>query len=197
VPAIAKTSDDAVIRAARRGLERDGVAALSMQAVADAVGVRAPSLYKRFPDRDALLDAVAEAIAGELAVAVAAANRGASPAAALAAMAHAYRAFAKRAPHGYALLFTDRGRTAGPSLAARSAAAAPLLERLAGIVAPEHMLPAARLLTAWLHGFVAMEIAGAFRLGGDLDASFRFGLETLIGALVRSPPVTARRSPSR
>ena len=191
MPAIAKTSDDAVIRAARKGLERDGIAALSMQAVADAVGVRAPSLYKRFPDRDALLDAVAEAIASELAVAVAAANRGA-PAAALAAMAHAYRAFAKRAPHGYALLFTDRGRTAGPSLAARSAAAAPLLERLAGMVAPEHTLPAARLLTAWLHGFVAMEIAGAFRLGGDLEASFRFGLETVIGALVPRP-LTARR----
>jgi AcrR family transcriptional regulator len=185
MPAIAKTSDEAVVRAARTHLERDGVAGVSMQAVAEAVGVRAPSLYKRFPDRDALLDAVAEAVAGELQAVIAAANRGASPEAALAAMARAYRAFAKRSPHGYALLFVDRGRTAGPSVEARAAAVAPVIERLAGLVGPQHVLAAARLMTAWLHGFVAMEIAGAFRLGGDLEASFRFGLETVIGALAR------------
>jgi AcrR family transcriptional regulator len=185
MPAIAKTSDEAVVRAARKHLEREGVAGVSMQAVAGAVGVRAPSLYKRFPDRDALLDAVAEAVAGELQAVVAAANRGASPEAALAAIARAYRAFARRSPHGYALLFVDRGRTAGPSVEARAAAVAPVLERLAGLVGPPHVLPAARLVTAWLHGFVAMEIAGAFRLGGDLEASFRFGLETVIGALAR------------
>lgn len=185
MPAIAKTSDEAVVRAARKQLDRDGIAGVSMQAVADAVGVRAPSLYKRFPDRDALLDAVAEAVAGELQAVITAANRGASARAALAAMARAYRAFARRSPHGYALLFVDRGRTAGPSIDARAAAVAPLLERLAGLVDPENVLLAARLVTTWLHGFVAMEIAGAFRLGGDLEASFKFGLETVIDALVR------------
>ena len=112
-------------------------------------------------------------------------------------MARAYRAFAKRSPHGYALLFVDRGRTAGPSLEARSAAVAPLLERLAGLVEPPHVLPVARLLTAWLHGFVAMETAGAFRLGGDLDASFRFGLDTLIGTLGRSGRSSNRFRPAR
>ncbi|HSR97231.1 MAG TPA: TetR/AcrR family transcriptional regulator [Kofleriaceae bacterium] len=186
MPAIAKTSDEAVVHAARKQLERGGIPGVSMQAVAEAVGVRAPSLYKRFPDRDALLDAVAEAVAEDLQAAIAAANRGASPRAALAAMARAYRAFARRSPHGYALLFVDRGRTAGPSVDARAAAAAPLLERLAGMVDPDHVLAAARLVTAWLHGFVAMEIAGAFRLGGDLEASFKFGLETLIRALERA-----------
>jgi hypothetical protein len=35
-------------------------------------------------------------------------------------------------------------------------------------------------LTSWLHGFVSMELAGAFRLGGDIDAAFDFGLTVLL-----------------
>ncbi len=58
MPAVAKTSDDDIVRAARRIVERDGTVGLSMQSVANEVGVRAPSLYKRFTDRAALLGAV-------------------------------------------------------------------------------------------------------------------------------------------
>ena len=40
-------------------------------------------------------------------------------------------------------------------------------------------LEAARLVTAWATGFIEMELAGAFRLGGDLDRAFEYGLERL------------------
>ncbi|HBF81970.1 MAG TPA: TetR family transcriptional regulator, partial [Streptomyces sp.] len=37
-------------------------------------------------------------------------------------------------------------------------------------------LDAARLVTAWATGFIEMEISGAFRLGGDVDRAFEYGL---------------------
>ncbi|HZO12263.1 MAG TPA: TetR/AcrR family transcriptional regulator [Polyangiaceae bacterium] len=179
MPAPAKTSDDDIVRAARRIVERDGPEALSMQAVADAVGVRAPSLYKRFPHKDALLDAVARQAIAELRAKLQAASRDG-----LVKMAHVYRAFAKRWPGLYALLFTARDE-APDLVTARAQAVAPVLAVLATVVDAPDRLHAARLLTAYIHGFVSMELAGAFRLGGDVQAAFDFGIETLVRALKR------------
>ena len=41
-------------------------------------------------------------------------------------------------------------------------------------------------MTAWATGFLTMELAGAFRLGGDLDEAYAFGLETIVAGLDRS-----------
>jgi AcrR family transcriptional regulator len=142
---------------------------------------RAPSLYKRFADRDAILVAVTEGVLLDLRAALVAAAPGKSPAGDLAEMARAYRAFARRFPRLYPLLFAS-----GADVDARAAAVEPVLARLSALVAPKRVLPAARLLTAFLHGFVSMELGGAFRLGGSVDEAFAFGLETILGALVSS-----------
>src|ERR1700741_2439858 len=51
---------DALVQAAQRILETDGLAALSLRAVARRAGVSPAAPYHHFPDKQALLDAVAE-----------------------------------------------------------------------------------------------------------------------------------------
>ncbi|MER8101356.1 helix-turn-helix domain-containing protein [Kitasatospora sp. NPDC094016] len=68
-----------VVAAAHRVIERDGIDALTMRAVAAELGTAAASLYRHVADRDSLLLAVLEEVAAGLPVAV----PGASPAARL------------------------------------------------------------------------------------------------------------------
>ena len=183
MPAVAKVSDEEILRAARRIVDRDGVAALSMQAVADTVGVRAPSLYKRFADRAALLGAVQRQLFAELGERLELAAARPGPQLALRAMADAYRAFARAHPHLYALMFSSGIPRDAAGDAARQAAAQPILSRLRDRVGLDRALPTARVLTAFVHGFVSMELAGAFRLGGDVDEAFAHGLGLLLSSI--------------
>jgi AcrR family transcriptional regulator len=179
----AKTSDHDIVQAARRIVHELGTDALSMQAVADAVSVRAPSLYKRFANRDALLDAVALEQLADLGERLTRASRKRAGGSAITAMAKAYRDFAKRAPQLYKLLYTQRGE-APELVTARAAAVTPLLAALAThLDEPEEQLPAARMITAFLHGFVSMELEGAFKLGGDVSSAFDYSVGKLIAAL--------------
>lgn len=52
-------TDKKILAAARRVLEHDGVEALSMRPVAKAVGITVMAIYRHYPNRQALLDAVA------------------------------------------------------------------------------------------------------------------------------------------
>lgn len=61
---------DRIIAAARRLLEREGAEAVTMRRVGDAVGITAMAIYRHYPDRAALLNAVADQGFAELAVAV-------------------------------------------------------------------------------------------------------------------------------
>ena len=70
-----------------------------------------------------------------------------------------------------------------------AASAAGLLVVTERLVGRERALEAARALTAFGHGFIGMERAGAFRLGGNPDQAFEFGLEALIRGLSPDPPI--------
>ena len=50
-PAPVKATNDNILAAARAIAAHEGADSLSLNAVAEAVGVRAPSLYKRFANR--------------------------------------------------------------------------------------------------------------------------------------------------
>ncbi len=181
MPTPAKTSREELIALARRLIDTGGPEALTVSAVAQSAGVKAPSLYKHFADRDALLKAVEIDVLQELEAALRAGTKGKTPRARLTSMAATYRRFAKEQPRRYEVIYA-RNLADDPELAATSQfAAKPLFEELerAGI-ARERILPLARTLTAFLHGFVSMEIINAFRLGGNVDEAFTEGLETIL-----------------
>ncbi|MER6003014.1 TetR/AcrR family transcriptional regulator [Nonomuraea angiospora] len=56
-----------IVAVARRILLEDGADAVSMRRVGDAVGITAMAIYRHYPNRDALLRAVADRSARELA----------------------------------------------------------------------------------------------------------------------------------
>ena len=186
MPTPDRTSLDAIVIAARDLLETEGLGGLTMQAVAERVGVRAPSLYKRVRNREKLVALVADATLRELGSRVeeAAGPPGDDPQQELRRLARAARAFAHERPAGFRLVFAPGAevRLAGDSLIAASA---PVLRVAAELAGDEHALHAARTFTAWANGFVSMELAGAFRLGGDVEDAFEFGLQSLSRALSR------------
>ncbi|GIF46036.1 TetR family transcriptional regulator [Asanoa ferruginea] len=188
MPTPDRTSLAQIVEAAREILESAGMAGLTMQAVADRVGVRAPSLYKRVRSRGDLIGLVAEATVADLAARLEAILTGTDPRKDLTELARAFRAFAHAHPVGYRLIFDWGPDTAKPDQASFALAAAPLLRIAADLAGPEHALEAARTITAWANGFLSMELAGAFNLGGDLDVAFEYGVARLADAFIGTRP---------
>jgi AcrR family transcriptional regulator len=179
-PAPARTSNDAIVAAARRILESDGLSAVTMRNVAEAVGVRGPSLYKRVPDRAALLRAVSDGVVADLSRILARATQTDDPREDLRAAVVAYRDFVLRNPNGYRLLFADLPAGANADPASLAALGEPIVRAMARLAGDAAALEGARTLVAWSHGFVSMELAGAFRLGGDLDVAYAFGIDSIL-----------------
>ena len=164
-------------------LDAEGIDGLTMARVAAAVGVRPPSLYKRVKDRSDLVRLIADEIAVELTDVLEAATASGDPGTNLRQIARAFRAWALAHPEAYHLLFDRQpeGARVDPEVNARSAE--PLLRTAAALAGTEHALEAARTVVAWANGFLNMELAGAFRLGGDVDRAFDFGVERLTRAI--------------
>ncbi|MGO9983887.1 MAG: TetR/AcrR family transcriptional regulator [Rhodomicrobium sp.] len=165
-------------------INETGAAELSMLAVAKRVGVRGPSLYKHFADRAALLRAVETQLFQELGASLAKASSESREGEAAKRMAYAYRDFARRNPGAYALMFTS-GLPEEQAASIRRAAAQPVLDLLCRRLGDANAaLSGARAFTAFCHGFVSMELAGAFRLGGDIEAAFAEGVEVLLAGII-------------
>lgn len=183
MPTPARTSLDAIVRAGRDVLEEDGLEGLTMSRVARMVGVRPPSLYKHVGGRGALVRLIAETVFADLGEALERAASTGNPAADLRAIAVAFRAFAHAQPRAYGLLFGALPDAWRPGPDAYQPSLAVLFRVVSGLVEPARELEAARTLVAWSHGFVSMELAGAFQLGGDVDEAFGYGIEALVAAL--------------
>lgn len=142
-----------------------------MRAIGARLGIRAPSLYKHFADKEAieveLIAAGFTELAEALETAVAA---GAQP---LADVTRTYRAWGLAHPHLYRLA-TDRPlpRDRLPA-GVEDRAARPLLDALGGDPA------AARAAWAMAHGLVSLELAGRFPPGADIDAAWEAGVAAL------------------
>jgi len=184
MPTPDRTSLDAIVLAAADLLEQSGLAGVTMQAVAQRVGVRAPSLYKRVPSRERLIQLVAETtitqLAGRLDAAVGPVE-----------LANALRAIGHERPAAFQLIMTP-----GPGVPAVGdefvrAASAAILRVADELAGEEHALEAARTLTAWAAGFITMELNGGFNLGGNVETAWQYGVERIVAAITatREAPV--------
>ncbi|MGQ4513951.1 WHG domain-containing protein [Streptomyces sp. DW26H14] len=173
MPTPEKTSLSAIVAAGRDILESGGPDRLTMQGVATRVGVRAPSLYKHVRDRAGLLSAVAGAIVDGLIERLAATDGSFEE------LISGYRDYARENPEGFRLVML----ASHAPLESLERAVVPILDATRRLVGEEAALDAARLVTSWATGFIQMELAGAFRLGGDVDQAFAYGLAHMRRAL--------------
>ncbi len=189
MPTPARTSLDDIVRAGSDILDAHDVAGLTMQAVAERVGVRAPSLYKRVRSRDDLVRLIAAGISRDVGERLrTVVDRGsADPRIQLAELAHALRAYAHAHPERYRLLFTPASAAARPTPDDLAHSVTALLEVTGRLAGPARALEAARTVTAWATGFIGMEFAGAFQLGGDVDSAYDYGITRLAHALSIDP----------
>lgn len=121
----------ACLRAARELLEEDGSAGLSLRAVARRAGVSATAPYRHYPDRDALVSAVAAEGYRELAESLAAAHPSPTTPDELATVAVAYVRFALDHPAMFRVMFAE---PCDPTSEERMAATAAITQYVCDIV---------------------------------------------------------------
>jgi AcrR family transcriptional regulator len=173
-----------VIEAAVTIADREGLEAVTLARVAASLGVRAPSLYHHVAGHEGLMRAIAVRGVRELTASLQAAALGRAGTEALAATAHAYRAYAHAHPGVYAATL----RTAPPGDIELAEAGRAAVEVMAAVLRAWHledeeMLHAVRVIRSALHGFVSLEAAGGFGLPLDRDRSFELVIETLAAGL--------------
>jgi AcrR family transcriptional regulator len=159
-----------IVEAARELLEAEGLEGLSMRRLADRLGIRAPSLYKHFADKQALEAALISDGFAEQAEAFETAIANADDA--LGAIAAAYRQFARHHPHLYRLM-TERPlqrERLVPGVEDR--AAWPLYQA----VGEDRDL--ARAAWAFAHGMTNLELNARFPDDADLDAAWKRGIDS-------------------
>jgi AcrR family transcriptional regulator len=157
-----------IVAAARELLDHEGLDALTMRRLADAVSVRAPSLYNHLPSKEALHAAlISDGFEEFGAVLDAAVDSADDP---LGAMCAAYRSFALAHPHLYRLMTEqplDRHllRPGSEERGARAVVDAAGGDR-----------DLARACWAFAHGMTVLELNSRFPSGADLEAAWARGI---------------------
>jgi AcrR family transcriptional regulator len=158
-----------IVGAARAILDAEGLDALTMRRIAERLGIRAPSLYKHFPDKQALEAAIISAAFEEQAELFERAVAGSDDP--LASLAEAYRAFALARPHLYRLM-TDQELRRDLLVPGVEDRAGLTIYRAAGDDADR-----ARAAWAFAHGMSLLELSNRFPPGADIDAAWRAGID--------------------
>jgi AcrR family transcriptional regulator len=157
-----------IVGAALELVEEEGLDALSMRHLADRLGIRAASIYKHLPNRDAL-EAAVISLGFDLQASVfeRAAEEGPE---ALPAIAGAYRRFAKEHPHLYRLMTERPLNRQLLASGVEQRGAAPVIAAAGG----DRDL--ARAVWAFAHGMTILELNRRFPEGADLDDAWTEGV---------------------
>ena len=198
----------ALIEAARAMVDEGGSAALTVRAVAQAVGVSIAAPYRHFEDREALLAAVLAEGFDALAEHTEAARRAAAPdaRAALLAIGLAYVKFASQRPALYRLMFGPECDKANhPDLMSAGDRAIGVLQRTvadvhaAGLIEAEQMQPLALAGWSLSHGLATLHADGMFdgKVPGELLDNARAVMELLLSSALRPAPAAKAKKPSK
>jgi AcrR family transcriptional regulator len=169
--------------------DAEGLDAVTLARVAGELGVRSPSLYNHVDGRPDLLRAIAVLSVRELTAALRDATVGRSGADALAAAAHAYRAYAQAHPGRYAATLAAPTRGDEEHRAAATEAVDVLLAVLRGWdLDGDEAVHAVRAFRSAVHGFVTIEAADGFGMAVDVGVSFDRLVATIAGGLGEPRP---------
>ncbi len=175
-----------VIDVARELLERGSPDGITMQAIADHLGIRSPSLYKHVRNKqDVEIALIGRGFTEQAAAFTAAIADTSDP---VAAIAQAYRTWALANPHLYALMTANPIPRDELDDGVEAAAAAPLVEAVDGDI------DRARALWAFAHGMVSLELADRFPPDADLESAWITGLEGLTSHGPAAQASTSSRS---
>ncbi|AZG47571.1 TetR/AcrR family transcriptional regulator [Gordonia insulae] len=161
-----------LLAAGRRILERDGVAALTVRAVATKAGVAPMGVYNHFDGKEGLLNALVTDGFAEFAGLIAATD--ADPSTRLLNSGRNYRGFAVANPTLYTLMFS-MDCEAESEVAAR--AFFELVDivkygQVAGMIRPGEPEQLAAQIWACVHGAVALELASSYPPFIDPSAAY-------------------------
>ncbi|WP_308120851.1 TetR/AcrR family transcriptional regulator [Paractinoplanes bogorensis] len=182
--------DPAAVTLAAAGLADEvGLANVTMGALAERLGVRAPSLYKHIDSQADLNRRIALLVAEELGDQLRSALQGRSGRDALAAAAHTMRNYIIEHPGRYAA--TVRLAVTGPD-DPLAIAGGRVLESLAAVligydIDPADTVHALRLLRSLFHGFATIQAAGGFEMDTDVDESFNWIVDFIDRGLTTKP----------
>jgi AcrR family transcriptional regulator len=156
--------------------DEHGFANLTMNALAERLGVRTPSLYKHVGGQADLHRRIAVLALDNLADSVGKAIQGYAGRDALAAAAYAIRAFVTEHPGQYAATL---GATPGGPDDPLTLAGDRLMAALTGVlrgypVKPDDLVHSLRTLRSLFHGFATLQAARGFQLRADVDDSFEW-----------------------
>jgi AcrR family transcriptional regulator len=171
-------TSDAVVEAAARIADAEGLDAVTLARLAGDLGVRTPSLYSHVDGLGDLRRRLAARGAREIADAMQEAATGRAGGDALRAVAAAYREYAREHPGTYLAL----QRAADLPADEGGRAVRVFTAVLAGYgLTGDDAIHATRAIRAALHGFAALEAGGGFGMSQPVDASF----EQLVALLDR------------
>ena len=171
-----------ILTAAVAIIDAEGVEALTMRRLGQALDRDPMAIYRHAADKDALLDGVVEHVAAELITSREPDSIGDENwEAVLHRTAHTFRRVALAHPHVVPLLLTRP--LAGP-LALRPLGSLQLLEELIELFSvagfdPHGALHAARLFTGFLYGHVLHELQEQIHNPDEIDDLLRLGLHRL------------------
>jgi AcrR family transcriptional regulator len=158
-------SSEEILKTAVHLVEHGDADGLSLRAVAAELGVKAPSLYRYFQDKEALEVAVAEEILIVMLGEFRTASATADPATRFRRMTDAYLRFARKRFPLYAFVMQNRHPERYRSGAGKAVWNL-LLDAASGVSGQPDDTAAAVATWAFLHGYATLEHSGAFGPSG-------------------------------